>query len=121
MERHAWAEGYQAVTTVAIGALVVVGLLLALKIAWNFSVPYVLNARSSARNPRPGISVMVAAEWILLGLCILLSKNAELGWPFDLVGVVIIGSGGIVLSYLHMVVASGVLAWLKKKRSGVGR
>lgn len=103
---------------ILIGGLVVVGLALALKIAWNFSVPYVLHSKSAASGTRAGTSVMLLAEWILLGLGGLLARSAAMEWPFNSEGIIAFGGGGILLSYAHMIVASGILAWIGKRRRG---
>lgn len=93
-----------------------VALIFILKIAWNLCVPYVLAARYR-RMPgaaRAGISIMPMVDLVALGAGATISFFGSWAWPWNPAGVLLLGVGCVVASYVHFLVSSALLGWLSR-------
>lgn len=95
---------------------VIVGVLFGLKILWNIAVPYAVAVRAFKSKPgqAKSISLMPFVEMVLLLAAVVLSVFRSLAWPWNSLGVTLIGMGMVVASYVHMVVAGSVAGWIAR-------
>jgi apolipoprotein N-acyltransferase len=97
---------------------IVIGIL-ALKVIWNFGVPYALMRKpiDPKTGKRGGISLALGVEVILLvlavGLAWLSKGDALINRPL---AVLCFGGGAILLSYLHFFVGGVIANWLLTRK-----
>lgn len=93
--------------------------LLGLKILWNLSVPYDLHWRAVGRSSRPasaGISMMPLVDVVLLAAAV---GSAVIGGDDERcrpLAVGVLGMLAVAGSYLHLLLASMLLGWLRRAR-----
>ena len=96
--------------------------ILALKVIWNFGVPYALLQKpiDPKTGKRSGISLSLEVEIFLLilavGLSWLSKGDSLINHPLAVLG---FGGGAILVSYLHFFIGGMIANWLdtKKRRS----
>ncbi|NBR59450.1 MAG: hypothetical protein EBT89_09885 [Opitutaceae bacterium] len=92
---------------------------LALKVIWNFGVPYALMSKpiDPKTGKRGGISLSLSTELFLLILAVGLSwfSNGDslINRPL---AVLIYGGGAILLSYLHFFIGGMICNWFVARR-----
>ena len=93
--------------------------ILALKVIWNFGVPYALMRKpiDPKTGKRGGISPMLSIELFLLilavGLAWLSKGDALINRPL---AVLSLGGAAILASYLHFFVGGWIASWLLARK-----
>jgi hypothetical protein len=93
--------------------------ILALKVIWNFGVPYALMRKpiDPKTGKRGGISLALGVEVFLLILAVALSwlskGDSIINRPLAVLG---FGGGAILLSYLHFFVGGMIANWLLTRK-----
>lgn len=94
--------------------------ILALKVIWNFSVPYALMRKpiDPKTGKRGGISLSLGVELFLLILAVGLSWFSK-GDSFVNRSLAVLGYSGaaILVSYLHFFVGGMICSWLVSRKS----
>jgi len=93
--------------------------ILALKVIWNFGVPYALMRKpiDPKTGKRGGISLSLEIELFLLLLALGLSWFSKGDSFVDRpLTVLIYGGGAILLSYLHFFVGGKICSWLVARK-----
>ena len=96
------------------------GALLCLKVLWNLSVPYELHRRALGTapiSPKAGISMMPGVEVVLLAAVVASAAiDGDDGryrpWVLGVFGALAVAG-----SYLHLLLASILLGWIRSRRS----
>lgn len=93
-------------------------IVLALKVAWNFMIPYALRRRArDAEGGERGTSLMLAIEWLLV--VAITGASAISGgqtWLDDPVRASLVAVGIVLASYLHLVLASIIFGVIDSRR-----
>lgn len=88
--------------------------LLGLKLTYNLAVPYQLLWK---QDEKAGVSIMVAVEWLLLVLALVVSIIARP--ETDILkfwSLLIIGAGAIITSYFHFALVMMIGGWLISRK-----
>jgi hypothetical protein len=87
--------------------------LLVLKVMWNVCVPYV----GVVSRERGSISLFVELDIVLLALNIALSMLLQgTVWPHSTPLLAAYASTAVLVSYSHLVAASALFRWLRRRR-----
>jgi len=87
--------------------------LFCMKILWNLVVPYALAVRAYKERdvPSKGVSLMPMVDVVLLAACVALAFITRATWPWSPGGVLILGGGALIGSYLHLILVGGIAGW----------